>query len=313
MKAVLLGGSGFIGTHVAAALKAAGYSVWNCDPRPPRQPADLDGHLSTDAVHADAAQLEELLGGQPVVYHLAWRWLPAESNRYMAPSIEHNVVGALRVLEACVKAGTRRFVYFSSGGTIYGPAQGLPIAETHPTEPLNAHAISKLMVEKYVALFGRLYGLDYVTLRPGNPFGPYQNPNGGQGVIAAFLARAAAGQPLEVWGDGETVRDFFYVGDLARAAVLAAETERSRTIYNIGSGQGRTLLNIIAAIEGMLGRKLEVRWRPGRATDVPANVLDVRKAHQDLGWMPQVSFEDGLQLTWESLSDPDSAVRGEYE
>jgi UDP-glucose 4-epimerase len=299
VKAVLLGGSGFIGAHLAAALTAAGHDVWNCDARPPIRPGDFAGHVSADLFRSGAADLSGVLSGTPAVYHLAWRYPPAESNGQMAPDVEQNVLGTLRLLDACVRAGVGRVVFFSSGGGVYGPARSLPVSETHPTEPLSAHAISKLAVEKYLGLFAHIHGLDYVILRPGNPFGPYQDPNSGQGVVAAFLARTAMGQPLEVWGDGSATRDFFHVSDLARAALLAGETEHSRTIYNIGSGEGRTVRDVIAAIEKMLGRALEVHWRASRPSDVPVNVLDAAKARRLLGWTPHVSFEDGLRRTWE--------------
>jgi UDP-glucose 4-epimerase len=311
MKAVLLGGSGFIGTHLAAALTADGQDVLICDERPP-VPGFADPHqgsvwVEADVYTADSGLLAQALQDADVVYHLAWRHLPAASNQQMEAEAQANVPGTLRLLRLCVEAGVGRLVFFSSGGTVYGPAQYLPIPETHPTEPLTAHAISKLAVEKYLALFDRLHGLDYVILRPGNPFGPGQSPAGGQGVIAAFLARTAAGLPLEVWGDGSVTRDYFYVGDLARAALLAGQTPHSRTVYNVGSGVGRSLRDLIAGIEQMLGRTskipvrgLEVHWLPGRVSDAPVNVLDVSKARRLLGWEAETPFEEGLRRMWET-------------
>lgn len=302
MKAVLLGGSGFIGTHLAAALVGAGYEVWNCDERPPAAAGEAAARwVQADCYAADSGALAPVLRNADLVYHLAWRYLPAESNRQVGAEAQANVPGTLCLLQGCVEAGVGRVVFFSSGGSVYGPAQYLPIPETHPTEPLSAHAISKLAAEKYLALFDRLHGQDYVILRPGNPFGPGQDPAGGQGVIAAFLARAAAGLPLEVWGDDSVTRDYFYVGDLACAALLAGQTAHSRTVYNIGSGAGRSLRDVIAAVECVLGRKLEVHRLPGRPSDTPANVLDIGKARRLLGWEPQVSFEEGLRRTWAAI------------
>ena len=242
--------------------------------------------------------MRDLLAGASVVYHLAWRYLPAVSNRHIEAEAQENVPGTLRLLRLCAEAGVRRVVFFSSGGSIYGPARALPIAETHPTEPLTAHAVSKLAVEKYLDIIARTDGLDYVILRPGNPYGPYQDPDGGQGAIAAFMARAARGEPLEVWGDGEVVRDYLYVGDLACAALLAANTPHSRAVYNIGSGVGRSLNEVIAAIETVVGRTLEVHRLPARPSDTPVNILDITRARQALGWSPQTSFADGLRNTW---------------
>jgi UDP-glucose 4-epimerase len=301
MKAVLLGGSGFVGSHLAATLNAADHTVWNCDERPPaRESGAWAARLvAADIYNVPDPLLLETMQGADVVYHLAWRHLPAASNVHVEDEARENVPGTLRLLRLCLDAGVRRVVFFSSGGNVYGPAQRLPIDENHPTEPLSAHAVSKLAVEKYLRLYAHLHSLDYVILRPGNPYGPFQNPDGGQGVLAAFLARAAAGREIEVWGDGSTLRDYFWVGDLARAALLAATTPHSRTVYNIGSGEGRTVDELIAAIEQMLGRRLVIVRRPGRTSDVPANVLDIDKAARLLGWRPEVTFEDGLRRAWE--------------
>ena len=305
MKAVLVGGAGFIGTHLARALAEGGHHVTVYDRRLPPPALQRPGvcYVSGDAFAPRAPGLLEVLRGAHCVYHLAWSSLPADSNLNMISDVQDNLQGSLRLLAACVDAGVRRVVFFSSGGTVYGPAQILPIPESHPTEPLSAHAIDKLAVEKFLAVFHRLYGLDYVILRPGNPFGEYQNPRGRQGVIAVFLNRVATGEPLEVWGDGSVIRDYFYVGDLARAAVLAGETPRSCTVYNIGSGVGRSLHDVIAAIFRLVGRTVPIRWLPARAIDVPVNVLDISKARHGLGWTPQVSFEEGLRRTWLALQE----------
>jgi len=299
MKAVLLGGSGFIGAHLARTLLDAGDTVISVDRQlpvhAPRWPG-VDYRLG-DMHQPDSSALTDALAGADIVYHLAWRFLPAESNAQMQADIAANLAGTVRLLEACVAQRVGRVIFFSSGGTVYGPAQVVPIPETHPTEPRSSHAILKLAVEKYLALFGQLHGLDYVILRPGNPFGPYQDPGRGQGVIPAFLAQAAAGQPLDVWGDGRVVRDYFYVGDLAEAAWLAGRTAASRTVYNIGSGVGRSLADVIAALERLLDRPLPVQHHPARTVDVPVNVLDITKARTRLDWSPQVPFEEGLRRT----------------
>jgi UDP-glucose 4-epimerase len=298
MKAVLLGGSGFIGAHLSKTLSAAGHEVIAYDYRKPVLSPQWPGvrYVEGDLLASDTSQLVEILHDADVIFFLAWRFLPADSNRHMILDVQSNLLGGIRVLESCVNSGVRRVVFFSSGGTIYGPAQVLPIPESHPTEPRTSHAIVKLAMEKYLALFDQTHGLDYVILRPSNPFGRYQNPEGGQGVIAAFLARVAAGQPLEVWGDGSVVRDYFHVSDLVRAALLAGSTPNSRTVYNVGSGVGTSIKQIIDAIEELVGHDVTVCWHPGRPVDVPTNVLDISKARRLLGWSPQRSFVEGLRL-----------------
>ena len=300
MKAVLLGGSGFIGAHLSKALVDAGNDVIVFDRLLPVLAPQWDGvrYVLGDLTALGSMDLVETLRHADLVFYLAWRFTHADSNRNMALDIEANLIGAIRVLESCVAAGVGRVIFYSSGGTVYGQAQYLPIAETHPTEPRSSHAILKLSVEKYLALFDQTHGLDYVVLRPGNPFGRYQNPASGQGVIAALHARMASGEPFEVWGDGAVVRDYFHVSDLVRASLLAGTTSHSRTVYNVGSGTGRSLREVIETIQQMTGRKILVRWGPGRDSDVPSSILNIEKAQRLLRWSPRLSFEEGLRLTF---------------
>lgn len=300
MKAVLLGGSGFIGAHLSKALAGEGHTVIVFDRILPALSPQWEGvrYVSGDLAAPDSADLAETLRNSDLVFYLAWRFTHADSNRRMALDIETNLLGAIRVLESCAAAGVGRVIFYSSGGTVYGPAQHLPIAESHPTEPRSSHAILKLAVEKYLALFEQIHGLDYIVLRPGNPFGRYQDPASGQGVIAALQSRLASGEPFEVWGDGAVVRDYFHVSDLVRASLLAGTTSHSRTVYNIGSGVGRSLRDVIETIQRLTGQKIQVRWGPGRRSDVPANILDIEKARLLLQWSPELSFEEGLRLTF---------------
>jgi len=300
VKAVLLGGSGFIGAHLSKALAGEGHTVIVFDRILPALSPRWEGvrYVSGDLAAPDTTDLAETLRNSDLVFYLAWRFTHADSNRRMALDIETNLLGAIRVLESCAAAGVGRVIFYSSGGTVYGPAQHLPIAESHPTEPRSSHAILKLAVEKYLALFEQIHGLDYIVLRPGNPFGRYQDPASGQGVIAALQSRLASGEPFEVWGDGAVVRDYFHVSDLVRASLLAGTTSHSRTVYNIGSGVGRSLRDVIETIQRLTGQKIQVRWGPGRRSDVPANILDIEKARRLLQWSPELSFEEGLRQTF---------------
>ena len=301
MKTVVLGGSGFVGAHLVKALLEAGDRVVVVDRQLPALAPRWPGaeYLIGDHTAQNPATVHAALLGADVLYFLAWHMLPTASNYRPGEDVCTNLLGALQLLDLCVQSGVKRVVFFSSGGVVYGPAQSLPIAEDHPAQPITSHAINKLAVESYLRIFHQMHGLEYVILRPGNPYGPWQDPCSGQGVVAAFLTAAEADEPLEIWGDGNTVRDFFAVSDLARCAVLAARTSHAQEVYNVGSGVGHSLLEVVDEVRAVVGRELEVRTLPPRPFDVPVNVLDVRRAQEKLGWRAEVGFSEGLRWTWE--------------
>ena len=174
-----------------------------------------------------------------------------------------------------------------------------PSRRRTPTEPLVSYGISKLAAEKYLHLYKVLHGLDYTILRVANPFGERQRINTAQGGVAVFAARALSQQDIEIWGDGSVTRDYVYIQDVADAFVKAIEYEGEPHIFNIGSGVGRSLNEILVALEDVLGRSVSRRYLPGRRFDVPVNVLDVSRARELLAWQPQVSFHEGLTRTLE--------------
>jgi len=198
-----------------------------------------------------------------------------------------------------------KVLFLSSGGAVYGIPRRTPVAEDHPTDPICSYGITKLAVEKYLRLYQHLYGLDYVAIRAANPFGPGQRPNAEQGVVGVFAWRILRGEKLVVWGDGSVVRDYFHVRDLARLCV-AALASPATGVFNAGSGTGRSLSELIVAMEERFGAKARVRYEPGRALDVPRIVLDISAARRTFGWEPQIGFAAGLDETRAWLS-------GEYE
>ena len=190
-----------------------------------------------------------------------------------------NVVPQVRFARDCAAAGIERLVFISSGGTVYGTPNRVPIDEDHPLAPLNSHGLTKLMVEQYLGLIARTRGLDSVILRVSNPFGPRQAFRKGQGLIPAILERHRQGLPVQVFGDGSAQRDYIYVGDVIDAILAALRLPQARGgIFNIGSGEARSVLEIVAAVEARLGTRLDREHAPVRASDVEVNVLDIRRA-----------------------------------
>jgi UDP-glucose 4-epimerase len=237
------------------------------------------------------------------IFHLISTTIPATSDRNPVYDVETNMVATVRLLDLAREAGVGRVVFLSSGGTVYGRPDRLPIDETQATEPLVSYGVVKLAIEKYLALYHRLHGISYRILRLSNPYGPRQDTAGAQGAASVFLERAFRGQPIEIWGDGSVVRDYIYVADAVEGVLAADEDDRETGVYNIGSGEGVSLNDLAKTIETIAGRKLEIRYEASRPFDVPANVLDVTRAREDLGWIPHTPLPEGLRLTWDWLGE----------
>ena len=237
-----------------------------------------------------------------VVFHLAWADIPESATEHPVSDIQGNLIGTVRLLQACVERGVRRIIFPSTGGAIYGPVDVLPVPESHATHPISAYGVTKLAVEKYIELYHHLHGLEYAILRPSVPYGPYQNPLGRQGAVSVFIGRILSGQPLTIWGDGSAiVRDFFHVTDLARALVMAAASPHPAGLYNIGGGEGFSLLELIDRLRPIAEPHypITIEQAPPRRFDVPRLVLDISHARDTLGWQPEISLDDGLAQTWD--------------
>ena len=205
-----------------------------------------------------------------------------------------NLVGGLNVINASLKAKVKKLVFISSGGTVYGTPQYIPITENHPLNPICSYGINKLGVEKYCYLYKEIYDLNVVILRLANPYGDRQRLVSSQGVVPAFLDRAISGKPLEIWGDGSTIRDFLYISDVINAILQACFYNGSEYIFNIGSGSGVSLNDLVRAIETEFHQSLDVIYKPSRGFDVPINVLCIKRAQSLLNWSPKISIAEGL-------------------
>jgi UDP-glucose 4-epimerase len=305
MKVLVLGGFGFIGAHVVASLVGRGHAVrvleW-----PGQRPHELvlpqwnDVEL-LEGDFLDADTVSAALQGVEAVVHLVCTVLPEQSNENPIHDIETNVVGTVRMLALARRHRVRKIVFSSSGGTIYGRAQTIPITEDHRTEPLCSYGITKLTIEKYLELSRQLGQLNYAVLRCSNPYGEGQGGHRPQGAVGVFLSRLKEGKPIHIWGDGLATRDYVYVRDIAEAFVLATETDTQSRVFNIGSGRGTSLNELIKIMVDVTGVTPEVTHDRARSLDVPVNVLDVSLARRELGWMPRTGLVDGIGRTWASL------------
>jgi UDP-glucose 4-epimerase len=298
---LVTGGNGFIGSHLVnqlAASKQHRVTVFDLYPRPydtiPSGVQFIQGTLS----NADLTRQTLVDQGIEVVYHLAWSTIHETALKNPAADIEHNLIPSVNLLEACLEAGVKQFIYLSSGGTVYGIPETLPIGEDHPTRPISAYGISKLTVEKYAQMYSYLHDMNYVIFRPSVPYGPYQNPRRRQGAVSVFIYHALRGEPVTIWGDGEAQRDYFYVDDLTRALLSALDSPAAlNAAINLGGTEAYTLNQLVAIIEQTLKVKIQVRYEAARNFDVPHLQLDIRTASEILHWRPQVSLSDGIART----------------
>lgn len=311
MKCLVLGGGGFIGSHVVDRLLDAGHDVRIFErPRVPRYRDFPGGRVEwVEGDFQNAAVVRPTLDGIDTVVHLISTTLPKTSNDDPVFDVQSNVVSTLRLCDFAVEAGVRRVVFISSGGTVYGVPRTLPIPEDHPTDPRVSYGIVKLAIEKYLALYHAQRGLGYVVLRVANPFGERQRVDVAQGAVAVFLDRALRRVPIEIWGDGSVVRDYIHVEDVARAFVLAVAHEGPPCVLNVGSGQGHSLNDLLERLESLLGHAIDRRYLPARGIDVPSNVLDIARARAELGWAPEISLDAGLARTLEWMRGQGGAIR----
>jgi UDP-glucose 4-epimerase len=299
LRALVLGGGGFIGSHLVSALLAQGAQVRVLErPYRTRMPS-IPNHPALEWQEGDFGNMQDIhraLEDVDTVFHLVSTTQPQSSNDDPSFDVESNLVATLRLLDQL--RGTKTLLIFaSSGGTVYGRPQHTPIPETHPTEPTCSYGIVKLAIEKYLALYHLLHGLDYRVLRVANPYGPGQESNRAQGVVGTFLSRVVHDEPIEVWGDGSVVRDYLYISDTISALLQAAGYQGAERIFNIGSGGGHSVREIIAAVEQVTGKKAQASYTAARKFDVPVSVLDIARAKNELGWQPKISLNEGLRLT----------------
>ena len=268
----------------------------------------------TRAEFTDLPALSAAVQGAEIVFHLLGGINLDASARDPIADLMVNTVASVRLFERCQQAGVKKIVYVSSGGTVYGVPKTLPIGETDATDPISAYGINKLMVEKYLQLYAHGGGAQALSLRVANPFGEFQSPFRRQGLIAALIETIRSGRPVEIWGDGRIVRDYLYAGDLAEALVAASLYDGPAQVLNIGSGIGRSVLEVLDSVCEALGqRPVAVIHQPARAADVPANVLDIAAAGRELGWAPRTGWMDGLCRTaeWIAANFPRMAQAGQ--
>jgi UDP-glucose 4-epimerase len=308
VRALVTGGAGFIGSHVADALVERGDDVWVLDNLASGKAENINEHaLLVQADIRDAAAVERAFADSrpDVCFHLAAQADVRVSIARPAFDAEVNLIGTVNILEAA-RAGETQVVFSSTGGAIYGECDG-PADEDSPRLPLAPYGASKLAGEEYVATWSRLYGGGHVALRFGNVYGPRQDPHGEAGVVAIFFGRIANGQELHIYGDGRQTRDYVFVGDVV-AATLAASTAPTG-VYNVGTGTETSVLELADGCKRASGVDAEVVFDPPRLGELARSVLDPSRAEAVLGFRPATSLAEGLEATWNFVREAEGEDR----
>jgi UDP-glucose 4-epimerase len=308
MRILVTGGAGFIGSHIVDRCIAAGHEVaiidnlWkegggksaNIHPRTRFYKADITDEDTLNRIF-DEVRPE-------IVSHQAAQHSVSVSTKYPKLDANVNVLGLLNILTNCTRVGTHKIVFASSGAT-YGTPVRLPIDEEVPQHPESPYGITKMVTEYYLRYWQEAHGLTYTALRYGNVYGPRQDPNGEAGVIAIFAKRFLSHETVRIDWDGEQQKDYVYVGDVARANLLAL-TGGDNNIFCIGTGQGTSVNQIYRELAKMTNFEPEIVRAPKRAGDIHLAYFDCSKAARILGWQPEVDLEEGIRATVDFFRTP---------
>jgi len=300
MKIMVTGGAGFIGSWVADSYISNGHEVLIFD--------DLSsGRLENINAKAkfvkgdirDRSLVKSVMNDfkPDVVNHHAAQIDVRKSVEDPAYDAEVNIIGSITLLENSVKHGVKKFVFASTGGAIYGEPEDIPADESTPPMPISAYGTSKYAVEKYLEYYRHIYSLDFVALRYANVYGPRQNPHGEAGVVAIFCSRILSGRTCLIYGDGSQTRDYVFVGDVARANVLALNSKSGS--YNIGTGVETSVNDLVSELGVASGRVFNTEYAGARAGEVLRISLEADLAEEVLGWEPRVFLDEGIRNTWE--------------
>lgn len=302
MKILVTGGAGFIGSHLVRQLMEAGDDVISLDNLSTGLRENLPEDARLEVMDTHDARVEDLFREEhfDAVVHLAAQTLVSDSMTDPQNDMYQNIAGTVHILECCRKYGVQRVIFSSSAAT-YGDVdeKALPVQETLPQIPLSFYGLTKMTVEKYLALYHLAFGIHYVVLRFANVYGERQGDGGEGGVISIFAKRLAQGKGITIFGNGKQTRDFVYAGDIARGIRLALTTENADTCYNLSTQTEISLNDLVDILSRITGKEITPDYGPVREGDIYRSALSNEKAVKNLHWTPEVSLEEGLKRTYE--------------
>lgn len=304
MNILVTGGAGFIGSHLVRHLLAEGSKVTVIDNLSTGLKANLpeDEGLTFIQADVDSEIMENtvLTGGFDAVVHLAAQTMVNISIDDPLNDAKLNITNTVRLLEAVRRAKIGRIV-FASTAAAYGnvPEAELPVRESRTLDPMSFYGLSKVTVEKYLDMYHKCFGLEYVVLRFANVYGERQGDGGEGGVISIFAKRIANGQDITIFGDGEQTRDFIYAGDIADGIIAALHTNQTNVIYNLSTQTETSLRQLVHVLSDISGSKIRPKYGPERAGDIYKSMLSNERAQIGLNWNSKVTLEDGLSRTYQ--------------
>ena len=295
MKITLIGGNGFIGSHIVDRLIKEGRHSLTVFGRSPNPFSPL--HSEVEYIYGDFEDIDLLrkaLWSADVVVHLLSTTVPVSAGMDTVYDIRSNLIGTINLLEEVGKQNIKRFIYASSGGTVYGNPDYTPIDEKHPLKPIGSYGITKVAIESYIQMYAKKYGFSFMIIRPSNPYGPRQSFKGMQGVISTFLFKMLKGEPIVIWGDGSAIRDYIYIDDVADFFVKSINIENSG-IYNLGFGKGFNVNDLILILEKGTGITATIKYQDFSDSNVREVVLDMKRVKEIFKWAPKTNLEKGIE------------------
>ncbi len=300
MKILVTGGAGFIGSHLVDRLVQEGHEVVVVDNLLTGKRRNLNKEARFYRLDIQSSRLERVFNRERplLVMHLAAQVDVRRSVEDPIFDAQVNVIGTLNLLEQAVKYGTRKVIFASSGGAIYGEQDVFPAPESHPIRPLSPYGISKLNGEQYLAYYQRISGIQHVILRYSNVYGPRQDPEGEAGVVAIFTGKMLAGEQPIINGNGRQTRDFVFVDDVVEAN-LAVMGKEVQGIYNVGTAEETTVNELFRLLVELTNAGCKELHGPAKKGEQARSVVDISRLHQELGWEPKVPLREGLKRTVE--------------